>query len=144
MKDMALNDILLRQDRPNTALSVFRDGVWIFAAPTNLTKSTTQQSFYLMSESFGLVKQGNTDPKVLATIGLPGDYIAVNQDGSYTLVSSAEYKRLFPAPNLNPPVIPDNSNQLKDPIFLTNILKGSESPLSNSKTSKPTPTNTGY
>jgi hypothetical protein len=144
MKDMALNDILLRQDRPLTSLSVYRGGVWFFTSPTNLTKTYNKQRFYLMSESFGLVKQGNTDPKVLATIGLPGDYIAVNQDGTYTLVSSTEYKRLFPPPNLNPPEIPNNSDQLKDPKFLTNILKGSGSPASNSKTSKPTPPNTGY
>ena len=106
MKDMTLNDILLRQDRPLTSVSVYSACVWAFAVPTNLTKTTTQQSFYLMSESFGLVRQGNTDPKVLATIGLPGDYIAVNQDGSYTLVSSSEYKMLFPLSQLESPCDP--------------------------------------
>ena len=144
MKDMTERDILLRQDRPLTSLSVYRNGVWIFAAPTNLTKTYNQQQFYLMSESFGLVREGNTNPRVSARRGAPGEYLAVSQDGSYTIVTRAEYDWIFPTPNLNPPEIPNNSKQLKDPNFLTKILKGYESGVSNSKTSKPTPPTTGY
>jgi len=144
MKDMTLNDILLKQDRPLYSLSVYRNGVWGFAVPTTLTKTYNQQQFYLMSESFGLVRAGTSNPKVLARKGSPGDYVAVNQDGSYTLITAAEYKMLFPAPNLNPPEIPNNSDQIKDPNFLTKILKGYASAVSNSKTNKPTLPRTGY
>jgi len=61
MKDMTLNDILLKQDRPLYSLSVYRNGVWGFAVPTTLTKTYNQQQFYLMSESFGLVRAGTSN-----------------------------------------------------------------------------------
>jgi hypothetical protein len=144
MKDMTLKDILFREDRPLTSLSLYRDGRWIFAAPTNLTKTTAQQAFYLISEPFGLLRQGTSNPKIRAVTGAPGDYLAVNSVGVYSLIKKEEYARQFPSPNLNPPTNPNNSSQIKDKNFLTNILKGSGSAVSNNKISKPTPPNSGY
>jgi len=145
MKDMHLTDILNRGTRPLTLLSVYKEGRWQFGIPNRIVRTVDQQAFYLVSEKFGLVKKGTTDPAVIARRGSPGDYVARDTNtGVYSVVTAAEYKRFFPAPNLNPPSVPTNSEQLKDPKFLTNILKGSESPVSNSKTTKPTPPNAGY
>ena len=144
MKDMHLNDILFRQDKPLNSLSLYKNGLWGFILPVNPIATFEGRSYYLMSDPFGLVKQGVLDPKKTARRGSPGDYVALDQFGSYTLITPAEYKSIFPTPDLNPPKIPNNSEQIKDPTFLTNILKGSGASASNSKTSKPTPTNTGY
>ena len=144
MKDMTLGDILVNPVKPLTSLSVRRNGVWNFESPTKVTKVDNNQTFYLMSNPFGLVKEGVSNPKVWAVKGDPGDYVALYNTGEYCLVTKAEYAMLFPAPNLNPPTIPTNSSQIKDKNFLTNILKGSGSTTSNSKTTKPTSPNTGY
>ena len=146
MKDMSPKDILLRQDRPLTSLSVYRNGVWRFEAVdyAAIKKREKNQTFYLMSEAFGLVRQGTVDPKVRVVSGAPGDYISINIMGVYSLVTKAEYAMKFPPPNLTPPTPPNNSSQIKDKNFLTNILKGSGSTTSNSKTTKPTSPNTGY
>jgi len=144
MKDMTLGDIFPKQNKILNSLSVYRSGLWQFVIPTNVIRYRGTQAFYRMSHSFGLVKQGVLNPSEISREGIAGDYVALDQYNQYTIVTAEEYKRLFPTPNLNPPEIPNNSDQLKDPKFLTNILKGSGSSASNSKTSKPTPTNTGY
>lgn len=125
MKEMALRDILLRKDEPLTSVSIYRDGRWQFTFPTNLVRTAYQRAFYLMSEVFGLVKRGNISPKTLARKGAPGDYVVLNPDGTYAIVTPGEFGRIFPTPNLNPPEVLKTSDQLKDPDFLTNILKGS-------------------
>ena len=144
MKDMTLRDILVKPVKPLTSLSIFKDGFWQFSYPTNLTRSYNNQSFYLMSYSFGLIREGTANPGVRAITGDAGDYVALNSTGEYALVTKAEYARQFPPPNLNPPERPNNSSQIKEKNFLTNILKGSGATVSNSKTSKPTPPNSGY
>ena len=144
MKDLELSDIMNRPVRSFTLLSVYRNGRWQFGTPTNLVKTVNNQTFYLISDKFGLARQGTQNPKVLARRGSPGDYISRDQSGVYAIVTAAEYKRLFPAPNNNPPSVPTNSAQLIDPKFLTNILKGSKPTVSNSTTIKPSPTSTGY
>ena len=144
MKDMTLGDILVKPVNPLTSLSVRRNGVWNFESPTKVTKVDNNQTFYLMSNPFGLVKEGTVDPKVRVISGAPGDYISINIMGVYSLVTKAEYAMKFPPPNLTPPTPPTNSSQIKDKNFLTNILKGSGSTISNSKTTKPTSPNTGY
>tara|TARA_R110000822_G_scaffold57074_4_gene143883 strand:+ start:409 stop:843 length:435 start_codon:yes stop_codon:yes gene_type:complete len=144
MKDMTLGDIFPKQNRRLNSLSIYRNGTWQFVIPTNPIRISENQAYYRISDPFGLVKQGVLNPKKTARRGSPGDYVALDQFSTYAVVTAEEYKRLFPTPNLNPPEIPNNSDQLKDPKFLTNILKGSGASASNSKTSKPTPTNTGY
>ena len=144
MKDMTLKDILVQQVSPLTSLSIFKEGRWQFTGPTNQTMVGETQTFFLMSYPFGLIREGISNPNERAFTGDPGDYVALDITGAYSLVTKAEYGRQFPPPNLNPPAQPNNSDQIKDKNFLTNILKGSESPVSNSKTSKPTPPNSGY
>jgi hypothetical protein len=144
MKDLEFRDILNRAVRPLTLLAVYRNGVWLFAVPTNLVKTVDQQRYYLISEPFGLIRQGTNNPKFTAEKGKPGDYVARNIKGAYSLVTADYYKLLFPPANANPPTVPDNSEKLKDSNFLTNILKGSQPTVSNSKTIKPTTTSTGY
>jgi len=144
MKDMTLKDILVQQVSPTTSLSIYKGGIWQFMSPTNQTRVDETQSFFLISFPFGLIRQGISDPKAWAIKGAPGDYVALDMTGAYSLVTKAEYARLFPPPNLNPPTQPNNSNQIKEKNFLTNILKGSGATVSNSKTSKPTPPNSGY
>tara|TARA_R110000803_G_scaffold120678_1_gene188711 strand:- start:229 stop:663 length:435 start_codon:yes stop_codon:yes gene_type:complete len=144
MKDMTLADILPKKDKPLTSLSLYKYGSWQFILPSNLIATKDNQSFYRMSNVFGLVEHGVLDPTKVSRLGSPGDYVALDLFNNYTIITPAEYQRMFPTINENPPEILNNSDQLKDPKFLTNILKGSASPASNSKTSKPTPPNTGY
>jgi len=125
MKDLELKDIMDRPVRPLTLLSVYRNGWWQFTTPVNPVRTVDNQSYYLISEKFGLGRQGTWNPKILAKRGSPGDYISQDQFGEYALVTEGEYKRLFPSPNLNPPSTPTNSTQLQDPNFLTNISKKS-------------------
>jgi hypothetical protein len=144
MKDMTFRDLLVKTVKPLVYISIYKDGIWQFVSPLNPIKVYEDQSFYLMSYAFGLVSQGTFDPKRRAVTGVAGDYVVLNSKGDYTLVTKAEYARQFPPPNLHPPERPNNSSQIKDKNFLTNILKGSGSPVSNSKISKPTPPNSGY
>ena len=144
MKDLQFKDILNRAVRPLTLLSVYRNGRWSFATPTALIKTVNQQQYYLISETFGLVKQGTNNPKFTAARGKPGDYVARDKTGVYALVTADYYKLLFPPANANPPAVPDNSEKLKNPNFITNILKGSKPTVSNSTTIKPSSPSTGY
>jgi hypothetical protein len=126
MKDIDSKDILLRRNRSLTALSVYIGGRWVFTYPTEVVKTKDQQDFFLISVPFGLVKQGTQDPKITTIKGAPGDYVARDQTGTYCLVTAEQFKQLFPAPNLNPPKSSNNSDQLKDPKFITNINKQSK------------------
>ena len=144
MKDMTLKDIFVQESPPLNSLSIFKGGIWQFTTPTNETMVSENQSFFLMSYPFGILKQGTFNPKAWAVTGKPGDYVAIDSTGTYSLVTKAEYARQFPHPNLNPPAQPNDSSQIKDKNFLTNILKGSGSAVSNNKISKPTPPTTGY
>lgn len=128
MKDLELKDIMDRPVRSFTLLSVYRNGRWIFATPINPLKTVDNQNFYLISEKFGVARQGTTNPAILARRGSPGDYLSIDQFGVYAIVTQADYKRLFPAPNLNPPSVPTNSAQLKDPKFITKIQQESIGP----------------
>ena len=144
MKDIEASDILNRPVRPLTLLSVYRNGRWIFGTPTNLVKTVENQNFYLISEKFGLAREGTSNPKIVARRGFPGDYVSRDQTGAYALVTEAEYKRIFPYSDKNPPSVPNNSDKLIDPNYLTNILKGSKPTVSNSTTIKPSSPSTGY
>lgn len=122
MKDIDSKDILLRRNRRLTNVSIYRDGRWVFAGLNNLKKTSQGQNFYLMSNPFGLLKEGTQDPKIITLRGEPGDYVAIDSTGTVSMVTAEQFNQLFPAPNLDPPKTSNNSEQLKDPKFLTDIL----------------------
>jgi hypothetical protein len=118
MKDLQLEDILDRKDKPLTRLSVYLNGRWSFAAPSSATRITEDQKFYLISYPFGLIKSGGNNPANYSIKGEPGDYVAINNQGFLSLVTKSNYSLLFPNPQ-QIPTAPPTSTLLKNPNFLT-------------------------
>jgi hypothetical protein len=125
MKDLELNDILNRTRIPYTKLSVYLNGIWQFATLTNPIRVEDGQSFYRIIYKFGLTKNSETLPTNYTLEGSPGDYVAMDSTGELSLVKKDEYKRLFPVLNKKPKRMPDSSKKLKDPNYITKIVRGS-------------------
>lgn len=126
MKDLEKRDIFPRKNPRLAKLSVYRGGEWLFSSPVDLKRVTEDQSFYLISEKFGLVNENINNPGKPVKIGVPGDYVAVDRVGVMSLVTEAEFKMLFPAKKLSATKPLTSSEALKDPNFLTNIVKDSK------------------
>ena len=124
MKDLELRDILAKQDRQLINISVYRNGRWSFASLTNPTRVSVDQSFYLISFPFGLVKEGQANPGKFSVLGKPGDYVSQDRQGRLALVTESMYALLFPKPQAKTTSYP-KSTSLKNPNYLTKIQQES-------------------
>jgi hypothetical protein len=125
MKDLQLTDILQKRVKALTRVSIYRDGKWLFVNLLTPTKSTAGQDFFLIETLFGLHKEGSTNPAKYAVKGSPGDYVSVDKNGVKALVTAAMYELLFP-PTQQAPFTATNSQNLKDPNYLTKIQRESQ------------------
>jgi len=124
MKDLQLEDILNRKDKPLTRLSVYYNGRWSFATLENPTRTTSDQNFYLVSSPFGLIREGVTNPSKYAVKGKAGEYVSVDKQGRLALVRSDLWALLFPK-NQQIPTAPPSSELLRNKNFLTKTLQES-------------------
>tara|TARA_R110000796_G_C14391212_1_gene416465 strand:+ start:128 stop:721 length:594 start_codon:yes stop_codon:yes gene_type:complete len=131
MKDLTLKDIIPRPEVPLTRLSVYFEGQWTFATLSTPTRSTETQSFYLISYSFGLVRQGVANPAQRALNGEAGSYAIQDRDGSLSMATPAQYEQLFPRILVDRPAPPTTSQLLQDPNYLTNVVRKSRNEGSN-------------
>ena len=120
MKDLELKDIMARQDRPLTRISVYFSGRWSYANPNTPSRKTVDQNFYLISYPFLLHRSGLTDPSKGLLQGAPGDYMAQDMQGVMSLVKASQYALLFPSTQ-HPTIKPTSSENLRNPNFLTKI-----------------------
>jgi len=125
MKDLDTKDILKRERTRLTKLSIYLNGRWQFATLTNPIRVDGNQSFYRINYKFGLVKDTISVPKIYTQAGEPGDFVAMDGTGELSLVKKADYKRQFPVLNKNPKTPADSSQKLKDPDYITKIVRGS-------------------
>tara|TARA_R110001583_G_scaffold3329_1_gene21612 strand:- start:562 stop:1143 length:582 start_codon:yes stop_codon:yes gene_type:complete len=125
MKDLTLRDILPRPEIPITRLSVYYNGQWTFADFSTPTRTTETQSFYLISYTFGLVRQGEANPAQRAFNGDAGSYAIQDRDGSLSIATPTQYAQLFPRRLVDRPAPPLTSALLADPKYLTNVVRKS-------------------
>lgn len=123
MKDLSQKDIYPRSNPIPAKLVVYRTGRWIFAAPTGLVNQYQNLKFYQINSRFGIVNNNQTNPTVIVEEGSPGDYLVVNSLGAYSIVTQEMYKNYIPS-NVGTEIKkPVNSNELKNPDYITKILR---------------------
>lgn len=144
MKDLELNDILQRERNPLTKISVYVNGRWQFVSLSNPIKTQGNQSFYRIIYKFGLIKSSVTTPINRTINGQPGDYVAMDSQGELSLVTRAQYEQIFPKLIEGQGAGADSSAKLKDPNYITQIVRGYTPPASNTAIqSTPPPPTTG-
>ena len=145
MKDLELRDILDRRRYPLTKLSVYVNGKWQFASIQGASFiSDGNQNIYRGRTKFALIPNNVNDPKSGELFGEPGDYIGIDSQGELSLLTAEQYKQRFPR-KINPQIPADTSRKLKNPDYITEIVRGSQPAPSNSRptTSTPPPTSAG-
>ena len=144
MKDLELKDILERQVESFTKISVYLNGQWQFATLVNPIAVDNNQSFYRIDYKFGLAKSSQENPKKFSLFGNPGDYVAIDNVGIYSLVKKDQYKQLFNSKSIGQSSVvptqtstnatPTTSASLKNPNYITEVVKGLAPKTSNSTT----------
>jgi hypothetical protein len=131
MKDLELKDIFPRFERKINKLSVYTFGVWKFAIPSNPIKQTLEANYYKINFKFGVLNSNQIDPRNTKARGEAGDYLVQDINNNYSVMTQAEYNLYFPTALQEVKKEPLTSNALKNPQFLTDILKNSEESSSN-------------
>tara|TARA_R110000824_G_scaffold2558_1_gene11709 strand:+ start:1261 stop:1713 length:453 start_codon:yes stop_codon:yes gene_type:complete len=118
-------------------------GVWHFALPTNMVRNDSGSKYYKISFPFGILDYRQTNPRIWLNRGNAGDYLVVNSQGTYGIVSKALYDSRFPSPlNYHTEPQPLSSKALQDPNFLTKIAEEYDGPSYNSIQVPNTPVST--
>lgn len=123
MKDINSKDILDRRGTRPTRLSVRRNGAYQFAELTNPLFEKDGLTYYRISHAFGIVNERTVDPNIMLQRGKSGDYVAVDSTGLLTIITKKVYDMQFPKSNKRPVVLPTDSKKLKDPNYITNIVR---------------------
>ena len=123
MKDIDSRDILDRTGTRPTRLSVRRGGGYQFAELTNPLFEKDGLTYYRIPYEFGIVNERTTDPSIMLQRGKSGDYVASDSSGLLTLITKKVYDMQFPKSNKRPVVLPTDSKKLKDPNYITNIVR---------------------
>lgn len=138
MKDLELRDILDRRRYPLTKLSVYVNGKWQFASIQGASFiSDGNQNIYKGRTKFALIPNNVNDPKSGELFGEPGDYIGIDSQGELSLLTAEQYKQRFPR-KINPQTPADTSKKLKNPNYITEIVRGSTPAPSNTRPTTPT------
>lgn len=127
MKDLQLIDLKgdTRLFEDISAISVYRNGFWAFVFFPDYSKKYIHgnTSYYKVKDTFGLHSSGAFRPSKPIYRGDPGDYLAIGQRGMYSLVTKKQYEAMFPKEDTSQDKKEINSNSLKDPNFLTSVVK---------------------
>jgi len=123
MKDINSKDILDRKGTRPTKLSVNKNGAYRFAELANPLFEKDGLTYYRISSKFGIVNERTNDPNILLQRGKSGDYVAVDSTGILTIITKKVYDMQFPKSNKRPVVLPSDSKKLKDPNYITNIVR---------------------
>ena len=131
-KDFQLRDVLQRPVVLPKRVSEYRFGRWTFVSLSNPVKVVENLQYYYMSNKFGVTGLQQTNPAKTKARGVAGDYISYDyRNQTVCVVSSKEFKMLFPKPNLNPPTRKVTSAALKDKNKITDIYQESKQKVSN-------------
>jgi len=133
MKDLELTDIYERRPSPLVNLSTYVNGTWRFSSVAGLPYISDQgQKIYRMKVKFGLVPENYLSPNRRSVTGSPGDYVAVDSLGTMSLITKEQYDMRFPKKR-KPAYTVDTSEKLKDPNYITEIVRGSTPTTSNTR-----------
>ena len=123
MKDLDARDILDRRGTNPTKLSIRINGRYQFGELTNPIFEKDGLTYYRMPSDFGIVNSRTQDPNIMLERGKSGDYVAVDALGELNIITKKVYDMQFPKSNSRPKVLPSDSKKLKDPNFITNIVR---------------------
>jgi hypothetical protein len=139
MKDLELSDIFQKPSEITTRISLYEDGVWSFTQldPINNVKTFQNQTFFKINQVFGLLRDYVSDPSKVSVTGEPGEYVGVSPTGRLYKLTIQEFLSIFP---ILTPIEENrnyNSTRLRDPNFITKIVKGSNPTFSNTTMTMP-------
>ena len=134
MTDLKLQDILAKPVETFTKVSIYFNGAWQFVTLANPIKVAKNQSFYRIDYKFGIVESKQLNPAKITFAGKPGDYVALDSLGVYSLVTKDQYQQMFSPKNSKSNAGPVSSTKLKNSNYITEIVKGSGPTASNSTT----------
>ena len=113
MSRLSKNDIKPFTSRFVNRISVLRSGSWVFASipRENFTTKTKNQTFYLISEPFGLCTAKQSNPAKTVDRGRPGDYIAASNSGQLIILSKEDFDLKYPRnkPSVSMPMLTSTS-----------------------------------
>ena len=131
MKELDLTNIIQRRSYPLVKLGIYANGRWQFAGlPSESSVASEGQSIYRVANKFSLVPSNVNDPSQGKVFGESGDYIGVDRTGTISLITQKEYRFRFPRKRKTARPA-DTSEKLKDPNYITEIVRGSASTSSN-------------
>ena len=124
------------------SLSIYSKGKWYFATPSSQPTTKGDMKYYKINFDFGLAKAGTLDPSDVILKGKKGEYVGVNSNGVYIVLTKKMYDQVFPQKIVNPlnPSPLSSKVLTEDKNFLTNIFKGTATTDSNTVVITPVPT----
>lgn len=131
MTDIQLKTIFPRKPSRLTSLAFYQNGRWQFGSLGNTAfVSDSDQKIYRIGVKFSLVSENENDPSRGLIIGQPGDYVGVDRLGTFSLITKEQYNYRFPKKS-KPTYTAETSETLRDPNYITEIVRGSAATTSN-------------
>lgn len=131
MKDIRLTNIGQVPRTSLKRLSFYANGIWQFGsldrAPFILDNN---QKIYRLTVKFQLLSEFVDDPARGLIRGQAGDYVGVDRFGNMSLITQEQYKLRFPKRRKRASAA-DTSEKLKNPNYITEIVRGSAPAASN-------------
>ena len=106
-----------------TKVSIYMNGRWNPSILQSPTKTTPTLSYFQIDYKFGLVASTQSDPSKIKLHGNPGDYVTRNNENNLSIVTPAQFHRLFPKKDITPPYRGVTSQELSDPNYLAKTVR---------------------
>jgi len=146
---MNMQDIYPKVEAPINQLSVYINGAWQFAVPTNPVRYTDNNTvkYYKINNKFGVLKSTQSNAHKTALRGEAGDFLVEDQNRNFAVMKMTEYRQFFPPSRTNSSVYAPGTNKtstvtseaLKDVKFIEDIVQINRSDESNNGEELPQP-----
>ena len=131
MNILQLTNKYRRPPAPLVRLAFYYNGRWQFGTlERSPFISSDDQKIYRLIVKFSLLPANVRDPARGSIIGNPGDYVGVDSLGVMSLITKEQYQYRFPKKR-KPAYAPVTSESLKNPNYITEIVRGSAPTTSN-------------
>jgi len=131
MEYLTQSTLFLRKVENFTKFSVNDNGYWDFSTLSNPERVANGLSFFKITSIFGILDENAEDPSKPAYYGNIGDYVVRNGSGSLAIMTQKQYIDRFIPTTLDIKRQALNSEELKNPGFITKLLRGSSPSVSN-------------
>jgi len=131
MTDIQIKTIYQRPSSRLVRLAFYSNGRWQFGSLERAGfLSDNDQRIYRIAVKFSLISESEGNPSRGSVIGQPGDYVGVDRLGVMSLITKEQYDYRFPKKKKSR-YTAETSENLRDPNYITEIVRGSAAAASN-------------